>query len=155
MSGLSLRLSECSVVKEQMQRGTLRKLFLARLRERMAGATTLSGRFWSWLLERSKTVRHGDHSATSGISVSLLLERLSSPSLGSLRRHFGIVPKSLCCKSILTTYMYMCSKKEGNSHCYYSGLSTQCIRYCNRHVGYRVKCEMKMASCLHNTKHQQ
>ena len=75
----------------------------------MAGATTLSGRLLSWLLERSRTVRQGDHSATSGISVSLLLERLSSPKLGSSRRHFGIVTSSLCWRSILTT----CSVQEG------------------------------------------
>ena len=96
MSLLSLRLSECSVVKEQMQSGTLQKKLLARLSERMAGATTLSGRFWSWLLERSRTVSNGDHSATSGISISLLLERLSSSRLGSSRRHFGMVFKSFC-----------------------------------------------------------
>ena len=92
------------MVKEQIHRGTLRNRFLAKLRVRMAGATTLSGRLLSWLLERSRTVRQGDHSATSEISVSLLLERLSSPKLGSSRRHFGIVTSLLCWRSIFTTY---------------------------------------------------
>lgn len=114
MSGLSLRLSECSVVNEQMQRGTLRNRFLAKLRERMAGATTFSGRLLRWLFERSRTVRQGDHSATSGILLSLLFERLSSPKLGSSRRHFGIVVRSLCWRSILTTYKV---KKGGSVIC--------------------------------------
>ena len=84
------------MVNEQMQRGTLRKRFLAKLRERIAGATTFNGRLLSWLFERSRTVRQGDHSATSGISVSLLLERFSSPKLGSSRIHLGMVVRSLC-----------------------------------------------------------
>ena len=57
-------------------------------------------------------MRQGDHSATSGISVSLLLERLSSPKLGSSRRHFGTVVRSLCWRSILTTYMYKLKQNE-------------------------------------------
>ena len=57
-------------------------------------------------------MRQGDHSATLGISVSLLLERLSSPKLGSSRRHFGTVVRSLCWRSILTTYTYKTKEKH-------------------------------------------
>ena len=85
-----------------MQGGTAQNRFLLKLRERMVGATTLSGRLLSWLLERSRTVRQGDHSATSGITVSLLFERLSSAKLGSSRRHLGIVVSSLCWRSNFT-----------------------------------------------------
>ena len=109
-----------------MQRGTLRNLFLDKLRERMAGATTLSGRLLSWLLERSRTVRQGDHSAISGILVSLLLERLSSSKLGSSRRHFGIVTSSLCWRSIFTTY-----RNFGENYMYLHACSTSLILYHN------------------------
>ena len=94
------------MVKEQILRGTLRNRFLPKLRDLMAGATTCSGRFLSWLFERSRTVRQEDHLAMLGISVSLLLERLSSPKLGSSRRHFGTVVRSLCWRSIMTTYKF-------------------------------------------------
>ena len=62
----------------------------------MAGATTLSGKFLSLLLERSSTVRLGDHFVPFGILVSLLLERLSSSKLGSSKMHIGIVVNLLC-----------------------------------------------------------
>ena len=107
MSGLSLRLREWSVTKEQMQRGTVRKLLWLRLSERIIGATTLMGMELSRLKDRSRTVRQADHSGTSGISVSLLWERLSSPRLGSSRRQRGIMVSSLCWRSTFTTCTYV------------------------------------------------
>ena len=86
-----------------MQSGTLLKRFVSKLREEMDGAKTFTGKLLSWLFDRSRMVRQGDHSATSGISVSLLLERFNSPKLGSSKRHPGIVVSSLCWRSILIT----------------------------------------------------
>ena len=69
----------------------------------MVGATTVMGKEESMLNDKSRTVKQADHSGTSGISVSLLWERFTSPRLGSSRRHLGILTNSLCCRSILTT----------------------------------------------------
>ena len=63
----------------------------------------LAGNDFRRLFDRSRTVRNVDHSVTSGILLSLLLERLSSSKLGSSSRHSGIDIKSLLCTSIVTT----------------------------------------------------
>ena len=87
MSELSLRSSVWSEVKEQTQSGTRGSLFLARLRERSAGADICFGFIDDKrLFERSRSRRHGDHSATSGSSLSLLCERLRSSKFGSFNR---------------------------------------------------------------------
>ena len=116
-------------MKEQTQAGTTQNRFLLKLRVQMVGAMTFSGRLLRWLFERSRTVRQGDHSATSGISVSLLLERLSSPKLGSSRRHFGIVVSSLCWKSSFTNCemikQFSPSLAINNTACWYSQLYIQ------------------------------
>ena len=103
MSGLSLRLRELRVTKEQMQRGTARKLLWLRSRDRMVGATTLMGRELRLLWVRMRTVRQADHSGTSGIFRSRLKPRFSSPRLGSSSRQCGMTVRSLCCRLSFTT----------------------------------------------------
>ena len=71
----------------------------------MAVAMAFRGMLVSWLCERSSTVRQEDHSGTSGISVSLLLERFSSQRLGSSRIQRGMVCRSLCCRSSFITWV--------------------------------------------------
>lgn len=57
-----------------MQSGTVRNVFLLILSECMFEATTLTlvGSEDSWLSDKSRTVKQGDHSGTSGISRNLL-----------------------------------------------------------------------------------
>ena len=104
MSGFSLRSSIWSVVKEQIQTGTLRNLFLARFSDRIAGAKMTFGFMYeSWLYDTSREVRLGDHSDDLGSSCNLLLERFSSSKLGSCNKHGGIDERLLFCKLIFTT----------------------------------------------------
>ena len=71
---MSLRSSEHNVVNEQMQGGTVQNLFLLILSDRNFEAITftLEGSEDSRLSDKSSTVKHGDHSGTSGISSNLL-----------------------------------------------------------------------------------
>ena len=55
-------------------------------------------------------MRQEDHSGTSGISMSLLWERISSLRLGSSKTQWGIVWSSLCCRSSFKTCKYVCRK---------------------------------------------
>ena len=105
MSWLSLRSSEWSDVKEQIERGTRGSLFLARFSERSAGAEISLGLIdVNLLLDRSRDKRQGDHSTDSGSSLSLLHDRLSSSKFGSLSKLCGMVVRRLFCRLILTTF---------------------------------------------------
>ena len=83
--------------------GTWRNLLEPMFRERRAGAFPLRGKLERRLWERSRTVRFGDHSGTSGISVSLLWERLRSWRAGSSRMQRGTATSSLCWRSSFIT----------------------------------------------------
>ena len=84
ISGLSLRSNDRRAVNEHIHGGTWRSLFLARFSELNDEAEISFGLIVdSWLCERLREYRHGDHSDSRGISCNLLCERLSSSKLGS------------------------------------------------------------------------
>ena len=93
-----------------MQRGTERNLLFARLSDFIAGAaTTVSEE--RLLYDKSRVVRSTEHCSIFGILVSLLLERSSSESLGSLSKQLGIELRLLCDRSTLITYIKYHVKK--------------------------------------------
>lgn len=95
------------MAKEQIEMGTLRNLFLARFSDLIAGAEISFGCIYeSWLYDKSREVRLGDHSDNLGSSCNLLLERFNSSKLGSANKHGGIDVRLLFCKLIFTTCEY-------------------------------------------------